>query len=150
MGAMPDLPEDAYKDCFHPPSIPTLVGCLHCGKEYDSYLIEWRESTDSDEKRRGYWCCPTPGCGGAGFGFDIFPLDSEYVDPDGRDLGQWVDDESVDEDWEEDDPDTVAAAEHDLSIINDMFDSDDADGDEKDPIDPERREVRDRRKREDR
>ena len=36
-------------DPFGPPAIPTLVGCLHCGEEYESYRIEWRYA--SGEKR---------------------------------------------------------------------------------------------------
>ena len=28
-----------------PPAIPVQVGCLHCGQDYDRYLIEWRVQT---------------------------------------------------------------------------------------------------------
>jgi hypothetical protein len=94
---MPDIPPDAYDDCFHPPSIPTEVYCLHCQCTYESYLIEWRESVGGDGAMRGFWRCPTPGCGGAGFGFDIHPVDPGYIDPDGRDLGQWCDNECEDD-----------------------------------------------------
>lgn len=103
---MSDLPPEAYEDCFHPPSIPTEVFCLHCQRTYDSYLIEWRErdaeATGAEAKLLGFWCCPTPGCSGAGFGFDIHPVDPDYIDPDGREMGQWVDDGcgSSDEDCE--------------------------------------------------
>ena len=88
-------PADPAGDPFHPPSIPTLVECLHCGEEYDSYLIEWRVDRGPDGKGYGMWCCPTAGCDGAGFGFDIHPVDHDYVDPDGRDMG-WCDDEPPD------------------------------------------------------
>ncbi|HZZ79470.1 MAG TPA: hypothetical protein VFE62_13180 [Gemmataceae bacterium] len=74
---------DPNADIFRPPEIPTLVHCIHCDEEYDSYLIEWRETVCSDGKTRGFWCCPTPGCDGAGFGFDIFPVDPTYQDEGG-------------------------------------------------------------------
>ena len=86
---------DPNTDPFRPPAIPTLVHCIHCNEEYDSYLIEWRESTGADGRTHGFWCCPIPGCDGAGFGFDIFPVDPTYRD----ERGGWVDDgdESVDD-----------------------------------------------------
>lgn len=107
-------PPEAWEDCFHPPSISTLVHCIHCNEEYDSWRIEWREFVREDGTTHGFWCCPIEGCGGAGFGFDIFPVDPNYIDPDGRDMGEWVetDDEEIDdddedgdaeEDWDEED-----------------------------------------------
>ncbi len=92
-------PLDAQADCFHPPAIPTLVGCLHCGEEYDSYLIEWRVSTDANGKPHGFWCCPMPKCDGRGFGCDIFPCDPEYRDEDGNLM--WSDDGEDDCDYDE-------------------------------------------------
>jgi hypothetical protein len=74
------MPSDPETDPFRPPAIPTEVGCLHCGQEYESYLIEWRVETDSDGKEDGFWCCPTAGCDGKGFGFDILPTDPTYQD----------------------------------------------------------------------
>ena len=86
---------DPESDCFKPPAIPTEVHCLHCHEEYDSYLIHWVEETDSKGRKRGFWRCPTPGCGGAGFGFDIFPTDPEWVGEDGEPL--WCSDEGEDD-----------------------------------------------------
>lgn len=85
-------PCDPAGDPFHPPATPTLVGCLHCRQVYESYLIEWRLEPDADGQLRGWWCCPTAGCGGRGFFFDIFPTDPDYED----ERGGWVhcDDES--------------------------------------------------------
>lgn len=97
-------PTDPKGDPFHPPSISTLVGCLHCGEEYDSYRIEWRVFTDPDGSKHGFWCCPIDGCDGKGFGFDIHPVDADYVDPDGRDMGHWVDDPPPDPDTDYDKP----------------------------------------------
>jgi hypothetical protein len=88
-------PPDPDADPFRPPEVPTQVECLHCGEEYDSYLIEWREETDENGQVRGFWCCPTPGCDGIGFGFDILPTDPNYRD----ERGGWV---SFDEDEEDD------------------------------------------------
>jgi len=89
-------------DPFYPPEIPTLVGCLHCGQEYESYLIEWRVSKGFDGKPHGCWCCPTEGCDGIGFGFDILPVDQEFEDERG---GIWIEssDEEVELDsWQDD------------------------------------------------
>ena len=85
-------PLGADADPFHPPVIPTLVACLHCGQEYDSYKMEWRIERDGEGRPHGFWCCPVPGCDGKGFGFDILPTDPEYRD----ERGGWVCD---DEEW---------------------------------------------------
>ena len=94
-------PLNAETDPFHPPAIPTLVGCLHCGEEYDSYLIEWRVKPDINGKPHGFWCCPTPNCGGAGFGCDIFPCDPEYRGEDGE-LMWCADAEGEDDEFDDD------------------------------------------------
>ena len=67
-----------------------MVSCLHCGEEFDSYLIEWREEAGDNGSAMGFWCCPTPGCDGKGFGFDIFPIDPDYRDENGDKM--WSDD----------------------------------------------------------
>jgi hypothetical protein len=99
---MTDNPLDPSGDPFGPPEVSVEVECLHCGQQYDSYLIEWRIETDAEGKQHGFWCCPTPGCGGMGFGFDIFPTDPNYRD----ERGGWVysdeDDEYDEEDFVED------------------------------------------------
>jgi len=71
-------------DPFGPPAISTLVHCIHCGEEYDSYRIEWRVEKGHDGVERGFWCCPIEGCDGCGFGFDIFPVDPDYRDENGE------------------------------------------------------------------
>jgi hypothetical protein len=95
-------PLDPRGDPFGPPEISIEVECLHCGETYDSYLIEWRVETDADGEQHGFWCCPTPDCGGRGFGFDIFPTDPEYQDERGGWV--WCDDEESEE-FDEDDLD---------------------------------------------
>ena len=89
---------DPNNDPFHPPELPIEVECLHCGQEYDSYLIEWREELDAEGKVHGFWCCPTPGCDGKGFGFDILPTDPDYRD----ERGGWVSFDDEDEEFDED------------------------------------------------
>ncbi len=86
---------DPTGDPFGLPAIPTLVGCLHCQQEYDSYLIEWRVKPGRDGRPHGFWCCPTPGCGGVGFGCDIFPTDPKYRDEHGNRM--WVSDDENEE-----------------------------------------------------
>jgi hypothetical protein len=92
-------PLDSSSDPFGPPKISVMVSCLHCGEEYDSYRIEWRVETGADGKPHGFWCCPTAGCDGKGFGFDILPVDSNYRD----ERGGWVycDDDEEDEDFDD-------------------------------------------------
>ena len=106
---MSDDPLDPDRDPFRPPEVPTEVSCLHCGREYDSYLIEWRVETDAEGKQHGFWCCPTPGCSGIGFGFDILPTDPEYRD----EHGGWIqDDEGEEEDeFDENDLDDEMSAD---------------------------------------
>ncbi len=100
-------PLDASADPFRPPAISTMVGCLHCGEEYDSYRIEWRVRRDWNGQPHGFWCCPIPGCDGMGFGFDIMPVDPDYRDENGEEFWVTDDDESDDSlDTEEENDDS--------------------------------------------
>lgn len=84
-------PED---DCFRPPKKNCLVICLHCQEQYDSYKITWVEGASVDGRKGGFWRCPTPGCNGAGFTFDIFPVDPNWEDDEERGfVGGWFDDD---------------------------------------------------------
>jgi hypothetical protein len=103
-------PLDPDSDPFRPPAIPTLVGCIHCGQEYDSYRIEWRIEPDSEGRPHGWWCCPIPGCDGKGFGFDILPVDPNYQD----ERGGWVHDDEESED-DDDVPEEIDDAEAERS-----------------------------------
>jgi hypothetical protein len=85
-------PLDKNADVFRPPEISTLVFCLHCKQEYDSYRIEWRIHTDANGKQHGFWCCAISGCGGLGFGCDILPVDPDYQD----ERGGWIHDDDGD------------------------------------------------------
>jgi hypothetical protein len=87
-------------------------GRLHCHREYESDLIERRLEPDGSRKPR--WCCPTDGCGGRGFGFDILPCDPTWRSEDG--LSGWFDD-GYDEDDREDptpDPDRTKGGDEDI------------------------------------
>ena len=68
---------DSDNDPYRPPDIPIMVVCAQCGKEFDSYLMQWQEVVIQDEAV-GFWACPTEGCEGSGFGIDIIPLDPDY------------------------------------------------------------------------
>jgi hypothetical protein len=99
-------PLDPDRDPFRPPAIPTLVGCIHCGQEYDSYRIEWRIEPDAEGRPHGWWCCPIPGCDGKGFGFDILPVDPNYQD----ERGGWIhDDEDIEDDEESEESEDAEA-----------------------------------------
>ena len=91
-------PLDSQACPFHPPAISTLVSCLHCGQEYDSFRIEWRIEPSADGQPHGFWCCPVAGCDGKGFGFDIFPVDPDFQDERG---GWFADEAEADEDRED-------------------------------------------------
>jgi hypothetical protein len=88
-------PLDADRGPFRPPEISTVVACLHCGQEYDSYQIEWRILQCADGRRHGFWCCPVAGCDGMGFGCDILPIDPDYQDEHGGWI--WHDEEDAGE-----------------------------------------------------
>ena len=112
---------DPDADPFRPPTVPTEVHCLHCGGEYQSYMIEWVESSE-DGDVDGFWCCPTEGCDGKGFGFDILPTDPDYVSEDSQ--SRW----SLDDD--EDDPDDVESLDElvDLDELEELAELDELSG----------------------
>ena len=97
---------DPVEDGMHPPTIPQLVECIHCGEEYDSWRIEWRVERSDDGRVDGMWVCPMPGCDGAGFGIDIHPVDYDadgnWADSDGREMHvSFTDEDEFDEDEED-------------------------------------------------
>jgi hypothetical protein len=64
-------------DCFAPPIQPCECYCLHCGRVFMSDRI-WLQRIKGSDPADGFWCCPTPNCGGVGFTFDIFPTDPDH------------------------------------------------------------------------
>jgi hypothetical protein len=119
---LPDL-DDRWSDPFHPPRDSVEVGCLHCGQTYQSDEIVWRLRESHDGLIRGYWVCPVEGCGGAGFGFDIFPTDPHYRD----ERGGWVMDDENEADWDPDDDSDTELSEFESDNLD--FKSDDSDSD---------------------
>lgn len=89
-------PTDPSHDPFAPPKTPCEVQCVHCGESYESWHIEWR-ADPTDKLLGGTWCCPTPGCDGVGFGFDIFPVDPAWTDENGEHLIAQLDNEDDDD-----------------------------------------------------
>lgn len=85
---------DPHNDPFRPPTIPTEVRCLKCGREYESYLMYWEEKLVAGEMQK-LWCCPHDDCDGAGFGFDVFPTDPEYVNEEGEQMCIWDEEEQA-------------------------------------------------------
>ena len=97
---MSDLPDaDDGRDHFAPPREPCECYCLHCRRVFMSSEI-WFQRIIGDPFLDGFWMCPTPNCGGAGFTFDIFPTDPNHPANEG-----WCDfDEDADETDEADEP----------------------------------------------
>jgi hypothetical protein len=99
----PDDP--AESDSFGPPKEPCLCSCLHCGREFMSDGIWYEKHVKNGVEIMGFWRCPTPNCGGAGFTFDIFPIDPDHPANDGwhysdGDEQEWAEEEEDDSDSE--------------------------------------------------
>jgi hypothetical protein len=88
-------------DQFAPPTVPCECFCLHCRRSFMSDRI-WFQKINGGGSLDGFWMCPTPNCGGAGFTFDIFPTDPTHPANNG-----WFNDQDEsdpgDRTWEEDD-----------------------------------------------
>lgn len=80
-------------DCFAPPTEPCECWCLHCNRTFTSDGIWFQKVVNDPNGFAGFWMCPTPNCGGAGFTFDIFPTDPNHPANEG-----W---HSCDEEWDE-------------------------------------------------
>jgi hypothetical protein len=97
-------------DQFAPPETPCECHCLHCGRVFMSDGIWFQKVVNDPSGFDGFWKCPTPNCGGAGFTFDIFPTDPDHpanagwVCDDGEDDEEFCDDEDDDPsgDWDPD------------------------------------------------
>jgi hypothetical protein len=70
-------------DCFAPPAEPCECWCLHCRRVFMSDQIWFQRVINDPQGFDGFWMCPTPNCGGAGFTFDIFPTDPDHPANDG-------------------------------------------------------------------
>ena len=76
----------------------------------------------------GFWMCPTPNCGGAGFTFDIFPTDPNHPVNLGDGGWQFFDDEPDESEDEEYDPAEPNYAEFDQQYADE--EDDDLEGEE--------------------
>jgi len=65
-------------DQMAPPAEPCECYCLHCGRVFMSDQIWFQKVVGDKDGFDGFWMCPTPNCGGAGFTFDIFPTDPDH------------------------------------------------------------------------
>src|SRR6185437_9512331 len=83
-------------DQFAPPTEPCECFCLHCRRTFTSDQIWFQKINGARDGCGGFWMCPTPNCGGAGFTFDIFPTDPTHP---------------ANEGWFDDDDDAAAQAE---------------------------------------
>jgi hypothetical protein len=66
------------KDMMSPPKVPCECYCLHCQRTFMSDGIWLQRVINARDGFDGFWMCPTPNCGGAGFTFDIFPTDPAH------------------------------------------------------------------------
>ena len=93
-------PMNRNTDPMRPPVRPRQVRCLLCEQQFESSAIYWRPEPLTAEQVRaravieaelcaqfggsprraqpgdehGRWCCPTSGCHGAGYLFDLLPV----------------------------------------------------------------------------
>ena len=96
-------------DPMAPPAEPCECHCIECGRRFPSAAI-WFQPILNDPAghQDGFWMCPTPNCGGAGFTFDIFP-----VDPDHPANAGWFGGDDVEDGIEFDDDGSGDDAEYD-------------------------------------
>ena len=86
---------------------------MHCRRTFMSSEMWFQRVIGDPQGFKGFWMCPTPNCGGAGFTFDIFPTDPNHPanegwhDEDDDEEGEFYDDDDEDDDadaeWEGDD-----------------------------------------------
>jgi hypothetical protein len=126
MGMEPQKEDD--RDPMGPPAEPCECFCLHCQRTFMSDQMWFQKVINSKDGFPGFWMCPTPNCGGAGFTMDIFPTDPNHPANEGwhssdEEDGDQLDGEEGDED-EEWDPAESKFEEYD------QFEDDDIEGEE--------------------
>jgi hypothetical protein len=113
------------RDPFGPPEGPCECFCLHCRRIFMSDGMWFQSVINSKDGFPGFWMCPTPNCGGAGFTMDIFPTDPDHP----ANAGWHSSDDSEDEesgDDEEWDPAESKYSEDD----DEEFEDEDIEGEE--------------------
>ena len=145
-----DVPEDEappwdadderrQKDCFAPPKEPCECWCMHCHRVFMSDRIWFQRVINDPQGFEGFWMCPTPNCGGAGFTFDIFPTDPVHPanagwhsDDDDGDEEEGAEADGAEEpgdagaEWDPEEPEYQAFDEE----VGDEDDDDDLEGEE--------------------
>ncbi len=104
--------ERRQRDPMAPPKEPCECYCLHCRRVFMSDAMWLQRVINGRDGFDGFWMCPTPNCGGAGFTFDIFPTDPDHPANDG-----WhsfdEDDDEFDEESDEESDDEFEDADYD-------------------------------------
>src|SRR5262245_14451585 len=89
--------ERRQRDQMAPPREPCECYCLHCHRTFMSDQVWFQRVINSKDGFDGFWMCPTPNCGGAGFTFDIFPTDPDHP----ANAGSRDDDDNDDDDGDD-------------------------------------------------
>src|SRR3954452_7150734 len=120
--------DDPRRDAMAPPQVPCECWCLHCGRTFMSDQMWFQRVVGDRNGFEGFWMCPTPNCGGAGFTFDIFPTDPNHPanagwcdDDEEYDESEFNDSEALtptdpEKDWDPDEPLYRWMDEHDDDI----------------------------------
>ena len=115
-------------DQFAPPAEPCECYCLHCNRVFMSDGMWFQKVVGDPNGFEGFWMCPTPNCGGAGFTFDIFPTDPNHpanagwsYDDDDAEYSEEEFEPMLEEDadaaeWDPEEPMYKSAAENDDDI----------------------------------
>ena len=113
------------RDPMGPPAEPCECFCLHCRRVFMSDAMWFQRVINSKDGFPGFWMCPTPNCGGAGFTMDIFPTDPDHPANEGWCSFDDSEDEESGEEDEEWDP-----AESKYADDDDEFEDEDIEGEE--------------------
>src|SRR5688572_28776794 len=94
----PPAGDDPNDDPMGPPKEPCECWCLHCHRTFMSSEMWFQRVIGAKDGFPGFWMCPTPNCGGAGFTMDIFPTDPAHPANEG-----WHDCDDDEEEFDEED-----------------------------------------------
>ena len=126
-GKAPDPADDSGRDAMAPPEEPCQCSCLHCERVFMSDQMWFQRVIGDPSGFKGYWMCPTPNCGGAGFAFDVFPIDPNH--PANADW-HYSDDDDEDEVGEDDSDGSWDSTESKYQEMDEDEEDDDLEGEE--------------------
>ena len=92
---------ESRRDPMAPPEEPCECWCIECGRTFMSDQMWLQRIIEHPRGMEGFWMCPTPNCGGAGFTFDIFPTDPDHPANEGWHFCD-DDEEEAGDDWQPD------------------------------------------------